>query len=327
MMSARRTFPRDFARPVKPLPAFDPKRSLRLEDKNCSVEVSRANGSITRIRDKKTGLDLLLEPRLAGSYRFALPIPGKEPWQTIEANWIFGKDQKLTAHRLDGNRPDVALGWSAAELPPRAVRRVGYHDDRTTRPRCLVRPEDRQLDPVCRRRDLLSGAGRHPGTWNDQGATPGNRNDPAIRSACFGAKRGQAAEQHSLHPPREFTTAAIFKVFNNMSRLGDQGPEQFYAYPETQPKPWVGFFSPKASKSVLIGARDSADRGLYLRLELSPPVPAPRAMTAIGRAHPNCEEHPSAWNSRLWTSRAAWSASRMKPRRSSSGFWTAAVRR
>jgi hypothetical protein len=102
-------FPRDFARPVKPLPAFDPKRSLRLEDKNCSVEVSRANGSITRICDKKTGLDLLLEPRLAGSYRFALPIPGKEPWETIEANWVFGKDQKLTAYHMDGNR--LTLRW------------------------------------------------------------------------------------------------------------------------------------------------------------------------------------------------------------------------
>ena len=55
-----------------------------------------------------------------------------------------------------------------------------------------------------------------------------------------------------------------------MAPFGDQGPEQFYAYPETQPKPWVGFHAPKASRSVLIGARDPANRGLYLRLELIP---------------------------------------------------------
>jgi hypothetical protein len=67
-----------------------------------------------------------------------------------------------------------------------------------------------------------------------------------------------------------FTTAAIFKVFNNTSWLGDQGPEQFYAYPETQPEPWVGFYAPKVSRSVLIGSRDAGDRGLYLRLELVP---------------------------------------------------------
>jgi hypothetical protein len=55
-----------------------------------------------------------------------------------------------------------------------------------------------------------------------------------------------------------------------MSWLGDQGPEQYYAYPESQPEPWVGFSASKASRSVLIGARDPADRSLYVRLELIP---------------------------------------------------------
>jgi hypothetical protein len=55
-----------------------------------------------------------------------------------------------------------------------------------------------------------------------------------------------------------------------MAPFGDQGPEQFYAYPETQPEPWVGFCAPKAPRSVLIGARDPVDRGLYVRLELIP---------------------------------------------------------
>jgi hypothetical protein len=55
-----------------------------------------------------------------------------------------------------------------------------------------------------------------------------------------------------------------------MAPFGDQGPEQFYAYPETQSEPWVGFHAARASRSVLIGARDPANRGLYLRLELIP---------------------------------------------------------
>ena len=67
-----------------------------------------------------------------------------------------------------------------------------------------------------------------------------------------------------------YTTSAIFKSFNNMSWLGDQGPEQYYAYPESQPEPWVGFLAPKGARSVLIGARDPADRSLYLLLELIP---------------------------------------------------------
>ena len=53
-----------------------------------------------------------------------------------------------------------------------------------------------------------------------------------------------------------------------MAPFGDQGPEQFYAYPENQPGPWVGFHAPCASRSVLIGARDPGNRSL--RLELIP---------------------------------------------------------
>jgi hypothetical protein len=258
-------FPREFTRPVKPLPTFNPRRSLRLEDKHCSVEVSRANGSITRIRDTKTGLDLLLEPRLAGSYRFALPIPGKEPWQTIEANWIFGKDQKLTTHHLDGNR--LTLRWDGPlknylrepfdvsvtmtiELCDQGVW-FGLKIDNSTR-----YAVGETYFPVL---GGLQGLGTTKGQLQ---ATEMVR--PSVAPAS--GQKGQTAAAGGL----EFTTATIFKVFNNMSWLGDQGPEQFYAYPETQPKPWVGFYAPKAARSAIIGARDPANRGLYLRLELIP---------------------------------------------------------
>jgi hypothetical protein len=257
--------PREFATPVKPLPSFRAKRSLRLEDANCYVEVNRANGSISRIRDKKTGLDLLLEPRLAGSYRFALPIPGKEPWQTIEANWIFGKDQRLTSHRLDGKR--LTLSWDG---PLRNY---------------LLEPFAVAVIMTIELRDQ--------GVWfglkinNSTSYAVGETYFPVLGGIQgFGTTKGQLQATEMVRPaaapapgqqPLEtttaghlFTTSPIFKVFSNMSWLGDQGPEQFYAYPETQARPWVGFFAPKASRSVLIGARDPADRGLYLRLELIP---------------------------------------------------------
>jgi hypothetical protein len=99
--------PVDPRQPVPEPPAFDPAKSIRLEDEDCLVEVSRSSGSITRLRDKKAGLDLILEPRLAGNFRFAMPIPGKEPWQTIEANWIFGRDRQLSSGRIEGKRLDL----------------------------------------------------------------------------------------------------------------------------------------------------------------------------------------------------------------------------
>jgi hypothetical protein len=258
-------FPREFAQPVRPLPTFNPRRSLRLEDKNCSVDVSRANGSITRIRDKKTGLDLLLEPRLAGSYRFSLPIPGKEPWQTIEANWIFGKEQKLTSYRLDGNH--LTLRWDG---PLRNY--LGEPFDASVTMTIELRDQgvcfSLKIDNSTR---YAVGETYFPtlGGLEGLGATKGQlQTTEMIRPA--GAPAAGQKGQGAVAGVQEFTTAAIFKVFNNMSWLGDQGPEQFYACPETQPKPWVGFYAPKVSRSVLIGACNPAHRELYLRLELIP---------------------------------------------------------
>ncbi len=265
-------FPRDFARPIKPLPAFNRRRSLRLEDKSYSVEVSRANGSITRIRDRKTGLDLLREPRLAGSYRFALPIPGKEPWQTIEANWVYGKDQKLTAHRLDGNR--LTLRW---EGPLRNYRREPF--DVSVTMTIELRDEGvwfgLKIDNPTRYavgETYFPTLGGIKGLGTTKGQLQATEMVRPTGAPASGRKRRGAGKAEATPAPAGpgFTTSAIFKSFNNMSPFGDQGPEQFYAYPETQPEPWVGFYAPKSSRSVLLGARDPADRSLYLRLELIP---------------------------------------------------------
>ncbi|MBI2301356.1 MAG: hypothetical protein HYU66_20810, partial [Armatimonadetes bacterium] len=248
-------FPGDYARPVKAPPRFDPRRSIKLEDEHCLVEVSRANGSVTRLRDPVSGLDLLLEPRLAGSFRFSLPIPGKEPWETLEANWIRGRDQKLSSWRLDGKR--LTLRWDG---PLRNY---------------LGQPFNVSATMTIE----LRGGGVLFGLTLD------NPSDYAVGETYFpvlggmhglGATNGQLKATQMVRPSGKaggaaapgYTTATIFKVFNNMSWLGDQGPEQFYAYPETLPAPWVGFASPKAGRSVLIGARDPANRPLYLRLEL-----------------------------------------------------------
>jgi hypothetical protein len=257
--------PSDFAQPARPPSAFNPRRSLRLEDQNYSVEVSRANGSITRIRDKKSGLDLLLEPRLAGSYRFSLPIPGKEPWQTIEANWLFGKDQKLTAHSLDAN--SLSLHWDG---PLKNYLREPF--DVSVTMRIELRDQGVWFGlNISNSTPYAVGETYFPtlGGLQGLGTTRGQLQATEMVRPSGALTSGQTGTATAAVAP-EFTTAAIFKAFNNMSWLGDQGPEQFYAYPETQPKPWVGFYSPKTSRSVLIGARDPADRSLYLRLELIP---------------------------------------------------------
>jgi hypothetical protein len=92
------------SQPLRPLPDFDDRRSINLENDRYRIEVSRANGTITRILEKPFKLDLIREPRLGGNFKFTLPLPGKEPWETIEANYILGKDQPLSSFDVRGRK-------------------------------------------------------------------------------------------------------------------------------------------------------------------------------------------------------------------------------
>jgi hypothetical protein len=265
-------FPPGFAKPVKRLPAFDPKRSLKIEDDLYRLEVNRTNGSITRIRDKKAGLDLLLEPRLAGSYRFSLPIPGKESWQTLEANWIFGKDQRLTAHTLRGKQ--LMLRWDGPlknylneafdvsavmtiELRDGGILFTFNVDNKSTY------AVGETYFPVL---GGIQGLGKVNGQLKEtEMVLPSGAPETARR------RRAAAADaQITVSASPTFTSTSIFKVFTNMSWLGDQGPEQFFAYPKTLPEAWVGFSTASLERSVMLGTRGGTNRDLFVRLELIP---------------------------------------------------------
>jgi len=266
--------PGDYARRVAYPQRFDPRRSLLLEDGNCLVEVSRANGSITRIRDEVSGLDLILEPRLAGSYRFALPIPGKEPWQTIEANWIVGREQKLSTFRQEGGK--LTLYWDAPlrnylgeEFDASVAMTIELRDGGILFSLSIDNPTPY---PV--------GETYFPILGGIQGL--GETNGQLIATRMVRPVAAATAEAAATH-----TSADVFRVFGNMSPFGDQGPEQFYAYPASQPEPWVGFSCPKTGRSALVCAIDPTDRSLVARLEL---VPASSGTTRDDGNWPRPEE-------------------------------------
>jgi hypothetical protein len=244
---------------VSPLPKFNKRKSIKLENDDCLIEVSRTNGSLTRIRDKRGDAELILEPRLGASYRFALPIPGKEPWQTIEANWIFGHEQKLSSFESEPNK--LTLHWagplrnylgevydvSVAETIELARGGVLFN----------LRIENRSSLPV--------GETYFPVIGGIQG---------------LGKTRGQLKATELVRPGADgsFVTDGIFRVFKNFWWLGDHAPEMFFAYPESQPEPWAGFSSSKMGRSVCVGALDPSNRNMVIRLELLPSSSGPALM-------------------------------------------------
>lgn len=262
--------PAEYTEPAPVTPAFDPARSIALEDANYRLEVSRSNGSLTRLRDKRGGLELIAEPRLAGSFTFSLPIPGKEPWQTLEANWVHGPQQPLTSFRLDGRR--LTLRWNGPlrnylgqDFRVAVVMTVELADGGVL---FRLRIQNRTRYPVGETYfpvlGGLQGLGHTRGQLREtQLVRPGGAAVPRRRPPA------SAPPVADPNAPTS-TTSPIFRVFGNMSAFGDQGPEQFYAYPANQPAAWVAFSTPRLRRCVLIGARDPWDRDLVARLVLSP---------------------------------------------------------
>lgn len=242
--------PRNFTQLPSSPPPFDERTTLKLENKLYRVEVSRTNGAITRILDKTANLELIQEPRLADNFKFTLPVPGKESWETIEANTIVGRDQALSSHEFTGQ--SLTLRWQRA-LKNRAVEK---HDVEATMGIALEGQAIRFT------------------------LTIDNYTPYRIGEVFFPALGGLAGLGHNQRELKStqlvrptwtgIAKSDIFHQFANFSELGDQGPEQYYAYPWNLSQPWIELANLKVHRSVYFGAH--IQRSLVARLELLPGV-------------------------------------------------------
>ncbi len=229
-----RTVSSPLFQPLPKLMDFDPRISLKIEDDRYLVEVNQTNGAITRILDKKDGLELIREQRLADSFRFTLPIPGRESWETIEANYFWGKEQKLSSFISTAKK--LTLHWNAPltnylgqKFDVQAVMNIELAEDGILFRLAIDNATPYQIGEVFF--PLLGGIEGVGKTGLQLKTTELVR--PAGKDAA--------------------ATADIFRVFANMSWLGDQGPEQFYSYPKDGEQ-WVELYSPRLNRSVYFGA-------------------------------------------------------------------------
>jgi hypothetical protein len=245
------SFPQPPSEPLSPLPPSDPKKLLKLEDDRYLVEVSRSNGAITRIRDKQGDMDLIREPRLADNFRVTLPIPGKEPWQTIEANYIYGRQQKLSS--FDSHAKRLTLRWNKP-----LVNYLGQRFDVSAEMGIELTQQ---------------GVSFRLRIDNPSPYQIGEVFFPLIGGIQgIGKNVGQLKATALITPTslEAVSSSGIFRVFTNMSWLGDQGPEQFYSYPKDMSEPWLEFSTRKSNRSVYIGTHQSTNGAKVLRLELIP---------------------------------------------------------
>lgn len=231
-------------------------KNLRLENEHYIVEVSKPNGLISRIRDKDRGLELLQEPRLAANFKFSLPIRGETAWQSTEANFIIGREQRLTSHRQTGSRLELTWGGRLKSVigkryPVSATMVIELAGD-----------------------ELRFGFTTH----NKSKLEIGEVYYPILGGTLGLGDTTEARKQTQLVLPNslEVSTAKIFHTFKNMSWLGVIGPEQFYSYPDNLSMPWMQFRNPVLNRSVYFGAHDPVARYKVVHFEMSPGVSGAR---------------------------------------------------
>jgi hypothetical protein len=244
------SLPPSRARPLSPLPEGDDRRRIRLENECYRIEIDRANGAIVRVRDKAGKLDLVREPRLAGNFKFTLPLPGKEPWETIEANYITGSDQALSS--FDSRGRSLTLRWGSP----------------------LKNRGGRTYDVAAAMGIALAGQAIRF-TLRIENRTPCSLGEvffPVLGGVTgLGNTYRDLKATHLLRPAAHAVAASnIFFLFPNFSELGDQGAEQFFLYPGDWVEPWIDLHSPRTGRSLYLGAHDKADRSKVLHLELLP---------------------------------------------------------
>lgn len=237
--------------------SFDPGEYIHMENDSYIVEAGRTNGVIARIFDKKGGLDLVLEPRLAGNWTFALPIVGKEAWTNTEANRIEGTSQLLTGHTLADDT--LTLRWDG---PLVSVFGIFY---------------DVAVEMTLK-------------LENDQvvfGLSIDNRTNLEIGEVYYpviGGTNGLGTRTHQrLATVRTVpvTTGAdaqrIYHTFANMTPFGEVYPEQIYVYPHTLSMPWVHLYSPQLNRGVYLGAHDPVRRIKGVQLLQQPGIASNRS--------------------------------------------------
>ena len=239
------------------LAELNPERHIRLENEHYLVMVDNEYGTIRRIQDKQSGLELILEPRLANNYTFALPVVGHEAWTNTEANYIHGKQQVLTGHSLNGTT--LTLEWGG---PLTTV--FGVFHDVGVEMTIALDGEQIAFDmTIDNRTDLEIGEVYYPiiGGTLGLGESRRERRD-TTRTVPSGAGSDSARVYHS---------------FINMTPFGELYPEQVFVYPHTLSMPWMHLYAPMQNRGVYVGAHDPVRRVKTVQLTLEPGIASSRA--------------------------------------------------
>ena len=220
-----------------------------LENAQYRLDLDAANGSLRRFRDRRAGTELIVEPRLADSFRLNLPTRERR------ANYLLGNEQRLTSARRDSDR--LVLRWAGPLRNARGRYAVSV-ELRVTLAAGGVQFEcdvdNRTNLPLAEVWYGILGGLRGLGPATSRAQTQ------VLIPFCYGQE-----------------VRELFRDFGAYECLGLTGSERLYDYPGQMSMAWASLFNQAADQGLYCAVHDPVARRKTLRFALEPGVAHQRA--------------------------------------------------
>lgn len=216
--------------------------TLRLENEFYVVEVTRPNGLISRLYDKKGEIEVISEPRLADNFRLLVPLPD------LEGNYILGKEQTLTS--VDQQPNGLVLTWKGPFTNSK-----GKHD----------------LDAVMHVTFVKEALHISMQIENRMSREIAEVWYPVLGGITGLGERKNTREMVNIG----WSGSANTRMFRNFpskggGALGIPVAETYWTYPGAMVMPWIDIYNEKRGRGLYFAAHDEVSRLKVLRFELHP---------------------------------------------------------
>jgi hypothetical protein len=223
-------------------PAADSR--IEIENPHYLVAVDAANGAIVKLLDKKSGINLISEPRLADNFRLLIPLPD------LEANYILGREQRLA--RYEKGPDSLKLTWQGP----------------------LVNPQG-SFDLTVSMIIKLAGSSIEF-SLNVSNQTP--HKIAEVWYPILGGFTGIGDRQDSqemIPVAGGSSNTNLFHTFEGRSPGGGLGityVEALWSYPAPMPMPWISLYNKKLNRALYFACHDRICRFKVVRFELHPGI-------------------------------------------------------
>ena len=217
---------------------------IEIENPYYLVAVDTENGTILGLRDKRGRIDLITEPRLADNFRLLIPLPD------LEANYILGREQQLTSHEKGPDSLDLTWQGPLKNLQ-------GNFDV------------------------SVSMKIRLTGLSIEFSISVTNRTHHQIAEVWYPILGGftgigDRQDSHEMIPyAGKSAETDLFHRFEGRSPgegLGITYVENFWAYPNPMPMPWISLYNNKLNRAMYFACYDTICRYKVVRVEMHPGI-------------------------------------------------------